>query len=773
MPQHFASLNRELTSCDSPLAIKKCTDDELFDITQSDSISALFTNMGTIRIVQAPAQPSIRDSVPPSSALRFDSQQYNGRKRRFDNLQGLLPSNDWMPTKRQRIAGGGPDDPLPSREAWAEGGNVGRDKIPAGFHRSSFYANQPKSSVGRDMTPRVSETPSPEHRRVLRSPILDGRPRTSQSNMARTFVPESSPPIINRDQDGSQRRSVGARGATYHIERATEQGTSVSTDATSPPSPNKLHERSGSKKRQMFDSTDLEPNTKRTRTLKSHEFDNSNEKIESDVEFSGAQTQISGSKRVINGVKPKPQASDNDNIRTPSTGSRRSREPMSASGKLPLTPSSKEREKEQALRRRSEGSAHLSSVEAKGRKAEPGSAQQKAAGQRLEQQKRAESEQRKEQIKLQSQAAMAAKAARLEKERESERIRVQDVGKEDVDSGKQYITMEVAHPDEVQTSAEGSENVDVLAPSAKAGAKSTKSPGTPKTTKASGLNKSTPTTSIRPPPSTSHIPSGRRSALKGSRAASSPMDSSGEASNKVGINAQMPLPKQKKVVLKDSEEKSSNDEAPRRPVTTSVIEPPPRRSTTRPPADQSAKPSDDTTKANTASALTEEGGVRDSRAMLSPSLEASSSPEIDQSASDAPTRKPPSNTYGKAKKPIVQPVTTGKDSTLASGAAKVHKDIMPPLDILKRLERRNSTPMRLSPAVQPKLLKKDIAAADKKPKAVTPEVASNRESLDQAGENETTSGNGFCDILQDCANYYRQTRSYGRICRPCRGRIIK
>ncbi|KAI1004114.1 hypothetical protein K3495_g4100 [Podosphaera aphanis] len=68
------------------LAIKKVQDDQAFDITQNEILGSIFTPSSIIRVIQAPTQPDIRDSVPPNSALRFEPSAYR-RRGRTENIE--------------------------------------------------------------------------------------------------------------------------------------------------------------------------------------------------------------------------------------------------------------------------------------------------------------------------------------------------------------------------------------------------------------------------------------------------------------------------------------------------------------------------------------------------------------------------------------------------------------------------------------------------------------------------------------------------------------
>ena len=86
-------------------------------------MGSIFSSANTIRIIQASSFPNIRDSVPPTSALRFDpSSSLLGKKRdrvESPNANGTAPSsssNSFKPNKRQRVSDLDPDQALPSLE---------------------------------------------------------------------------------------------------------------------------------------------------------------------------------------------------------------------------------------------------------------------------------------------------------------------------------------------------------------------------------------------------------------------------------------------------------------------------------------------------------------------------------------------------------------------------------------------------------------------------------------------------------------------------------
>lgn len=231
-------------------------DDELFDVTQNDIVGPLFPNMSTIRIVQAPAKPNIRDSLPPTSALRFDPSSVLGQKRNRERLNGN-EAEFWNPQKRQRMSMVDPDQPLPSRETEPRIGRItqetderlGSPVIPdsqqsAGLIPIHEDEDEDNFQDVREDSPTISETPSPSL-----SPNLQRA--SQQSQMLTNFISKTTDGALQGQSDQAHRKLIspfeeapraegmltngnGQRSTSYHIQRATDRGTSVSTRATSP-----------------------------------------------------------------------------------------------------------------------------------------------------------------------------------------------------------------------------------------------------------------------------------------------------------------------------------------------------------------------------------------------------------------------------------------------------------------------------------------------------------------------------------------------------------
>ncbi|RKF54963.1 hypothetical protein GcM3_205004 [Golovinomyces cichoracearum] len=139
-----------------PLAIKKVQDDQAFDVTQSEILGNLFSASSIIRVVQASKHPGIRDSIPPTSALRFNPAVTQKKRRHCDDGMTETVSSR-KPNKRQRFFEIDPDNPLPSRES--------DTTPPPGYLSHAQVVNVmkrfgiPSKQISRKSTLQVSETP--------------------------------------------------------------------------------------------------------------------------------------------------------------------------------------------------------------------------------------------------------------------------------------------------------------------------------------------------------------------------------------------------------------------------------------------------------------------------------------------------------------------------------------------------------------------------------------------------------------------------------------
>ena len=421
-----------------PIAIKKCQDDQEFDITQSEILGTLFANTATIRVIQALATPGARDSVPPTSALRFDPTNRLDRKREREGSarpNGSASSSTWRPNKRQRVSDLDPDQPLPSRETDMDVKGAiheeeePRDETIPGSQREAVNArNNRNSRQVRDDVVRISETPSPppelpdlahfENSSADRQGQKSNVPNTNDPLMSLTSIPSPFGPASAGAQNSERSKS-----ASYHIQRATERGRSVSTAATSPLSGDQqaptLNGVRSSNQRKISDSILEEPKTNGKPDLRSTNEDSIYENVPSDSEGSAilrrTKDKLKGQNTSPSGL---PGLAWTKKVNTPPNGNRRSsrsQERNMSNGELPLTPNSKERRERQRQKQQEDETirARITAAEAaEQRKREADEARDAEDRERMR--KLREKSEREAQEKRN---AVIAKAARLEKER--------------------------------------------------------------------------------------------------------------------------------------------------------------------------------------------------------------------------------------------------------------------------------------------------------------------------------------------------------------------
>jgi hypothetical protein len=609
-----------------PIAIKKVQDDQEFDITQSEILGNLFANTATIRVIQAIANPSIRDSVPPSSALRFDPNKTRKREREGSTRpNGVSPSSSWRPNKRQRVSELDPDKPLPSREIDSERG-TGRISDDNVIPDSQDEGSSPRQfNASRQVRPHptlIPETPSPSPPPVLQlSPHLaDGsadqhRTKTNiqSQNGASNHAAETqeSSPLGQASGRAHSNGSQGAKSTSYHISRPTERGISVSTAATSPFSVDQ----------QTPTQNGLSPSNKRQRIIPPPKLRaNANEDTLYDSIVSEDEGATSTRKKKSS-LKMRSSPSNglpgidwaNTKFNTPPNGTMRpsrSREGSSA-GELPLTPNSKERKRQQEKREADEARrARRAAAEAAEQRRLQAEEARQAGEARLAKEERAKREEQerleveefqREEAKRQ---AIIAKAARLQKEREEkekkeaedqQRLEQERIVKEKAESerlaekaeadSKQFREEEEKERERQVEEAERmrkekeQEERERRAAEAVAKKKSV-SPEDQSQRHSSSpiLPRRTPSSTSKPQSSTPYIPSGRKSALKSSLSSQilpSSSPSPPELPRAVGIEAQMPLP-QTKLNRKVSFDLHERKETPIKPPTRIV---PPTKST--------------------------------------------------------------------------------------------------------------------------------------------------------------------------------------------------
>lgn len=609
-----------------PIAIKKVQDDQEFDITQSEILGHLFTNTATIRVIQATANPSIRDSVPPTSALRFDPNTTRKRERNESaQPNGVSPSSAWKPNKRQRVSELDPDEPLPSRENEPERRSSRLPEVKV-IPDSQDEGSSPRQFIPsrqvRQNPPRISETPSPpsspqlQHSPPLANgsadqPDIKSEIQSQKDTSNQTKEIRNSSPLVQASERAHSNGSQRAKSASYHISRPTERGTSVSTAATSPfsvdqqtPTQNGLT--SASKRKKTDPSPKPRPNANR-----SMNEDTIYDSIVSEDEGAKILRKKKSSLKMQNspsaGLPGIDSVGSNNSFNTPPNGTRRparSREGSSA-GELPLTPNSKEREKRQQER-------HEADDAKQARKAAAGAAEQRRLEaeetRQVEEARSAKEERakREEQERLEveefqreeaKRKAAIAKAARLQKEREGtekKRLEEERIAKGKVESERiakikaeakrlreeeererqrQAGEAEKLHQEEERAERERHAIEEAMK-------KKPVSPGEQRQRHSPSpiLPRGTPSSSIKPQSSTPYIPSGRKSALKSSLSSQSiprSSTSSPEVSRGVGIEAQMPLPS--KLNRKVSFDLHERKETPIKPPTRIV---PPPKSTT-------------------------------------------------------------------------------------------------------------------------------------------------------------------------------------------------
>ncbi|KAF7929303.1 uncharacterized protein EAE98_005222 [Botrytis deweyae] len=542
-----------------PLAIKKCMDDELFDVTQNDLIGPLFNNMSTIRIIKAPNKPNVRDSLPPTSALRFNPMSVLGQKRDRSPINGTAESF-WNPQKRQRTAID-PDKPIPSRELESyTGGRL--EGIPEN-PEATIPDSQQSAILGhedgdndvvpnvREDSPMISDTrtpssPLPVERRFVRQSHAITNYITKLSTKNTNAQPNSDPKELVSPfkeppprKQGTPKDITAAKSASYHIQRATDRGRSVSTTATSPmanepqlpPHPNS--------------SSIKKPKTSETiaRAAKSGNAKNRSPRNEGDIyddfgsdseEIKVPQSKLKLKKSSSAGLPGLERLAN-----SPSNQNRhlsKNSESVSTPYELPLTPKSRIREEELRKKKESEEAAKeartaaAKAAEERRRESEREAVAAKAERMRKEksEERKAEEKQRLATRKQKEDAALLAQKLKDEKEKlrkqieEDDRIEMQKAEEEAAKKAKEEFRKSKAPEGSKRTSETPQESRK----------------GTP-------VNKrSTPSTILPRQSSTPHYPRGKKSSLKTSRSSESVLSSSpgAPAPKDTSLEAQMPLP---------------------------------------------------------------------------------------------------------------------------------------------------------------------------------------------------------------------------------------
>ncbi|KAG4028516.1 hypothetical protein MFRU_021g01050 [Monilinia fructicola] len=493
-----------------PLAIKKCMDDELFDVTQDDLLGPLFPNMSTIRIIKAPNKPNIRDSLPPTSALRFNPISVLGQKRDRSPLNGNAEPF-WNPQKRQRTAID-PDHPIPSREldSWAGGRLEGIPEKPEAVIPDS----QQSAILGHEDEDQDNDT-------VQNFSANNTNAQSNKSPRGLVNPFQEPPPRIQ----GTPQSSAGVKRASYHIQKATEGGRSVSTSATSPMAGETQLPQSHSKstKKQKPLETSLpgaKSNTPKNRSSRNAVsiYDDFGTDTE---EPTSQQTNLSFKKSPVAGLpgSQKLAMSPLNNNRSASKAFQSTSTPK----ELPLTPKSRRREEEIRKSKESEeASKEAQTTTAKAADERRRESEREAVAAKAERIRREKSEERKAGEK-QKQAAKRQKeeaalaAQRLKDEKEKLRKEIEEEDK------RKAVEEESTKAEAVESSKRASNTPQ----------------GSGKGTPVNKRN--TPGVILPRQSSTPHYPRGKKSSLKASRSSES-MRSSSPAPKDTSLEAQMPLP---------------------------------------------------------------------------------------------------------------------------------------------------------------------------------------------------------------------------------------
>lgn len=533
-------------------------DDELFDVTQNDLIGPLFTNMSTIRIIKAPNKPNVRDSLPPTSALRFNPMSVLGQKRDRSPINGTAESF-WNPQKRQRTAID-PDQPIPSREVESyTGGRLEgipenpEATIPDSQQNAISGHEDEDNDVApnvREDSPMISGTPppsslSPVKRRFVRQSHAITNYITKLSTKNTNAQPSNDPKELVSPfkeppprKQGTPKDITGAKNASYHIQRATDRSRSVSTTATSPmanepqlPS----HPPSSSSKKQKTSETSLPAaklSNSKNRSARNEgsiydDFGSDSEEIT--VPQPKLKLKKSSSAG-LPGLERLANSPSNQNRHLSKTS-----ESISTPYELPLTPKSRIREEELRKKKESEEAAKeartaaAKAAEERRRESEREAVAAKAERMRKEksEERKAEEKQKQATRKQKEDAALLAQRLKDEKERLRKQI------EEDDKIEKQKAEEEAAKKAEESRKSEALEGSKRVSETPQGSRK-----GTP-------VNKrSTPSAILPRQSSTPHYPRGKKSSLKTSRSSESVLSSSpgAPAPKDTSLEAQMPLP---------------------------------------------------------------------------------------------------------------------------------------------------------------------------------------------------------------------------------------
>lgn len=544
-------------------------DDELFDVTQNDLLGALFSNMSTIRIIKAPNKPNIRDSLPPTSALRFNPTSILGQKRDGSPLNRNAEPF-WNPQKRQRTLID-PDHPIPSREIDSLAGGLnggltgGRledipekpETIIPDSQQSAILGHEDEDNNivpnVRGISPMIKESPPPSSPSPVKRSIpyhthaitdyvtkFAARNANAQSKKAPNSLVspfQERPPRIQ----GTPRNVSGVKCASHQIQRATtHRERSISTTATSPmanePQLPPLSHSKSAKRQGPSETPGAKLNTPKNRSPRDEAS------IYDDFGSDTEEPKLSQSKLTF---KKGPQSGLSSTQKSAKSPYNNSRDASKVNGsvpnskELPLTPKSKAREEnEERQKRENEEAAKeartaaAKAAEERRRESEREAVAAKAEWIRKEKLEERKAEEKQKQAVRKQKELATAEAQRLKDEKEKLRKTIEEDDRLDILMAEEAAKKRVE--DAAKKAAEESKKLEALEPSKRVSE-------TPQ-----GSRKGTPVTkpSVILPrqSSTPHYPRGKKSSLKTSRSSESVASSSPAAPKDTSLEAQVPLP---------------------------------------------------------------------------------------------------------------------------------------------------------------------------------------------------------------------------------------
>lgn len=596
--------------------------------------------MNTIRVIQASAVPSMRDSVPPTSALRFDPSSLLGKRDRAQispKPNGTHPTSSYKPNKRQRVSQPDPDHPLASLEEEPE--QVSSNIVP-NSQESVILGDQNFGSSSRPVRPeyphvQIPDTPSPP-------PSVKSETSTDTFSYKfadkRTNLPseirESSP--VREEQQRSKSKSLGINGFN-------ERGVSGSRKSASPA----IGEQSFLANGFILNGRKSSGEVSKPRKSNGRAAPVVRESIYDVIESADESVAISKVKKAA--LKRNQNSPANAQFNTPPVIHRRSRE-NSTPKELALTPQSSKQQQRQKEEANEARKARLAAAEAaEQRKREADEARQVEEARRVEQERieREEAERIEAEELRRIETERVAKEER-DREAEAQRVaeekeRIERIAKEKAKKEKNARRIGSSPPEDPRR-------------------RHTSSPALPRAA-------STPRTQSTTP----FIPTGRKSSLKtpsinGSSPAPRRISSTGVGNDD---NMPMPISKSPRRVSFASEE----NETPVRPLLKSILSRKP--STPHPSANNKSKSTNVTSGIVPSKAITPTSAPNQSRSksitpsMSAPKTNAPDSTNNRRSKSQTPDIGPP-------KKAITPQTTSSRPQVILPAARAASGAILPP-----------------------------------------------------------------------------------------------